>query len=339
MKQLLELMGQAHEEISAATSLVALDEVRVRYMGKKGLLTDQLKQLGQLPPEERREAGQEINKAKQALASALDLRKESMQEEALNARLAAETVDVTLPGRDAETGSLHPITQTIKRIESIFAQLGFETVEGPEIEDDFHNFTALNVPEHHPARAMHDTFYFDDGLLLRTHTSSVQVHTMEDNEPPYRVIAPGRVSRCDSDVTHSPMFHQVEGLMVDKGVTFADLKGVLDAFFKAFFEVDELPVRFRASYFPFTEPSAETDIQCVLCSGEGCKVCSHTGWLEVMGCGMVHPEVLKHTGVDPEKYTGFAFGFGVERLAMLRYGIDDLRILFDNDTRFLEQFS
>ena len=339
MKQLLELMGQAHDEISAAASLVALDEVRVRYMGKKGLLTDQLKQLGQLPPEERREAGQEINKAKQALAAALDLRKESMQEEALNARLQAETIDVTLAGRDSETGSLHPITQTIKRIESIFAQLGFETVEGPEIEDDFHNFTALNVPEHHPARAMHDTFYFDDGLLLRTHTSSVQVHTMEDNEPPYRVIAPGRVYRCDSDVTHSPMFHQVEGLMVDKDVTFADLKGVLDAFFKAFFEVDELPVRFRASYFPFTEPSAETDIQCVLCSGEGCKVCSHTGWLEVMGCGMVHPEVLKHTGVDPDKYTGFAFGFGVERLAMLRYGIDDLRILFDNDTRFLEQFS
>jgi phenylalanyl-tRNA synthetase alpha chain len=339
VKQLLELMGQAHEEISAAASLVALDEVRVRYMGKKGLLTDQLKQLGQLPPEERREAGQEINKAKKALAAALDLRKESMQEEALNARLKAETIDVSLPGRNAETGSLHPITQTIKRIESIFAQLGFETVEGPEIEDDFHNFTALNVPEHHPARAMHDTFYFDDGLLLRTHTSSVQVHTMEDNEPPYRVIAPGRVYRCDSDVTHSPMFHQVEGLMVDKDVTFADLKGVLDAFFKAFFEVDELPVRFRASYFPFTEPSAETDIQCVLCSGEGCKVCSHTGWLEVMGCGMVHPEVLKHTGVDPDKYTGFAFGFGVERLAMLRYGIDDLRILFDNDTRFLEQFS
>ena len=339
MKQLLELMGQAHEEISAAASLVALDEVRVRYMGKKGLLTDQLKQLGQLPPEERREAGQEINKAKKALASALDLRKESMQEEALNARLQAERVDVSLPGRNAEAGSLHPITQTIKRIEAIFAQLGFETVEGPEIEDDFHNFTALNVPEHHPARAMHDTFYFDDGLLLRTHTSSVQIHTMEDNEPPYRIIAPGRVYRCDSDITHSPMFHQVEGLMVDKDVTFADLKGVLDAFFKAFFEVDELPVRFRASYFPFTEPSAETDIQCVLCSGEGCKVCSHTGWLEVMGCGMVHPEVLKHTGVDPDKYTGFAFGFGVERLAMLRYGIDDLRILFDNDTRVLEQFS
>ncbi|WP_211665145.1 phenylalanine--tRNA ligase subunit alpha [Leucothrix arctica] len=332
-------MGQAHEEISAAASLVALDEVRVRYMGKKGLLTDQLKQLGQLPPEERREAGQEINKAKKALAEALDLRKESMQEEALNARLQAERVDVSLPGRNAEAGSLHPITQTIKRIEAIFAQLGFETVEGPEIEDDFHNFTALNVPEHHPARAMHDTFYFDDGLLLRTHTSSVQIHTMEDNEPPYRIIAPGRVYRCDSDITHSPMFHQVEGLMVDKDVTFADLKGVLDAFFKAFFEVDELPVRFRASYFPFTEPSAETDIQCVLCSGEGCKVCSHTGWLEVMGCGMVHPEVLKHTGVDPDKYTGFAFGFGVERLAMLRYGIDDLRILFDNDTRVLEQFS
>jgi len=339
VKQLLELMDQAHQELSAAASLAALDEVRVRYMGKKGILTDQLKQLGQLPAEQRREAGQEINKAKQALAAALEARKESMQEEALNERLQAERVDVTLPGRAAETGSLHPITLTIKRIEAIFAQLGFDVVEGPEIEDDFHNFTALNVPEHHPARAMHDTFYFDDGLLLRTHTSSVQIHTMEDNEPPYRVIAPGRVYRCDSDVTHSPMFHQVEGLMVDKDVTFSDLKGVLDAFFKAFFEVDELPVRFRASYFPFTEPSAETDIQCVLCEGEGCKVCSHTGWLEVMGCGMVHPEVLKHTGVDPEKYTGFAFGFGVERLAMLRYGIDDLRILFDNDTRFLQQFS
>ena len=340
MKQLLELMGQALEEISSAADLSSLDEVRVRYMGKKGVLTDQLKQLGQLPPEERREAGQEINKAKQELAVALEARKGALQEAALNERLAAESVDVTLPGRaGSETGSLHPITQTIKRIEAIFAQLGFDVVEGPEIEDDFHNFTALNVPEHHPARAMHDTFYFDDGLLLRTHTSSVQIHTMEDNEPPYRVIAPGRVYRCDSDITHSPMFHQVEGLMVDKDVTFADLKGVLDAFFKAFFEVDELPTRFRASYFPFTEPSAETDIQCVLCSGEGCKVCSHTGWLEVMGCGMVHPEVLKHTGVDPEKYSGFAFGFGVERLAMLRYGIDDLRILFDNDTRFLQQFS
>lgn len=339
MKQLLELMDQAHHEISAAAGLAALDEVRVRYMGKKGVLTDQLKQLGQLPADQRREAGQEINKAKQALAAALDARKESMQEEALNERLQAERVDVTLPGRGVETGSLHPITLTIKRIEAIFAQLGFDVVEGPEIEDDFHNFTALNVPEHHPARAMHDTFYFDDGLLLRTHTSSVQIHTMEDQEPPYRVIAPGRVYRCDSDITHSPMFHQVEGLMVDKDVTFADLKGVLDAFFKAFFEVDELPIRFRASYFPFTEPSAETDIQCVLCEGEGCKVCSHTGWLEVMGCGMVHPEVLKHTGVDADKYTGFAFGFGVERLAMLRYGIDDLRILFDNDTRFLQQFS
>lgn len=339
MKQLLELMGQALEAVASSADLSTLDEVRVRYMGKKGILTDQLKQLGQLPPEERRDAGQEINKAKQALSAALDDRKEALQEAALNERLAAESVDVTLPGREAEAGSLHPITQTIKRIEAIFAQLGFDVVEGPEIEDDFHNFTALNVPEHHPARAMHDTFYFDDGLLLRTHTSSVQIHTMEDNEPPYRVIAPGRVYRCDSDITHSPMFHQVEGLMVDKDVTFADLKGVLDAFFKAFFEVDELPTRFRASYFPFTEPSAETDIQCVLCAGEGCKVCSHTGWLEVMGCGMVHPEVLKHTGVDPEKYSGFAFGFGVERLAMLRYGIDDLRILFDNDTRFLKQFS
>ena len=339
MQSLLELMGHAHEQISQAASLAALDQVRVQYLGKNGLLTEQLKQLGKLPPEERKAAGAEINTAKQALTLALDDRKQSLQADALNARLQAEKVDVTLPGRRMDTGSLHPVTLTIQRISEIFAQLGFSTAEGPEIEDDFHNFTALNIPESHPARAMHDTFYMDSGLLLRTHTSSVQIRHMEHNPPTLRIIAPGRVYRCDSDMTHSPMFHQVEGLMVDEDVTFADLKGILEAFFKAFFEVDELPTRFRATFFPFTEPSAETDIRCVHCAGEGCRVCKGTGWLEVMGCGMVHPNVLKNVGIDSEKYTGFAFGFGVERLAMLRYEINDLRVMFDNDVRFLKQFS
>ena len=295
--------------------------------------------MGKLPPEERKAAGQEINNAKQALTLALDERRLSLHAEALDARLQAEKVDVTLPGRRMDAGSLHPVTLTIQRISDIFSQLGFSLAEGPEIEDDFHNFTALNIPESHPARAMHDTFYMQSGLLLRTHTSSVQIRYMENNEPPLRIIAPGRVYRCDSDMTHSPMFHQVEGLMVDKDVTFADLKGILEAFFKAFFEVDELPTRFRATFFPFTEPSAETDIQCVHCGGTGCRVCKGTGWLEVMGCGMVHPNVLKNVGIDSEKYTGFAFGFGVERLAMLRYQINDLRVMFDNDVRFLKQFA
>ena len=339
MQDLSELLSQALSELSTATNLMALDTVRVQYLGKKGSLTGQLKQLGQLPASERRAAGQAINKAKQSLLAALDDKKTALQNAALEAQLQSEKIDVSLPGRKMEQGGLHPITLTTQRIEAIFSQLGFDIAEGPEIEDDFHNFTALNVPEHHPARAMHDTFYFDDGSLLRTHTSPVQIRVMEKTEPPLRVIAPGRVYRCDSDVTHSPMFHQVEGLMVDTDITFADLKGILDEFFKAFFEVDEVPTRFRASYFPFTEPSAETDIQCVLCQGEGCKVCSHTGWLEVMGCGMVHPEVFKQAGIDSEKYTGFAFGFGVERLAMLRYGVDDLRVMFDNDLRFLKQFN
>ena len=298
MQSLLELMGHAHEQISQAVSLAALDQVRVQYLGRSGLLTEQLKQLGQLPHEERKAAGAEINTAKQAITLALDDRKQSLQHEALNARLQAEKVDVTLPGRRMDTGSLHPVTLTIQRISEIFAQLGFSQAEGPEIEDDFHNFTALNIPESHPARAMHDTFYMDSGLLLRTHTSSVQVRHMENNPPPLRIISPGRVYRCDSDMTHSPMFHQVEGLMVDEDVTFADLKGILEAFFKAFFEVDELPTRFRATFFPFTEPSAETDIQCVHCGGAGCRVCKGTGWLEVMGCGMVHPNVLKNVGID-----------------------------------------
>ncbi len=344
MQSLLELMGDAHEQVSQAASLAGLDQVRVQYLGKAGLLTGRLKQLGQLPPEERKAAGQEINRVKQSLQAAIEVRKESLQAEALNVRLKAEAVDVTLPGRRMDSGGLHPITLTIQRIQEIFAQLGFAVAEGPEVEDDFHNFTALNIPQHHPARAMHDTFYLapeglnDDKLVLRTHTSSVQIRHMEHHKPPIRIIAPGRVYRCDSDMTHSPMFHQVEGLMVDTDVTFADLKGLLAAFFKAFFEVDELDTRFRTSFFPFTEPSAETDITCVHCVGEGCRVCSQTGWLEVMGCGMVHPNVLGHVGIDSEKYTGFAFGFGVERLAMLRYKINDLRVLFENDLRFLQQF-
>lgn len=339
MQSLLDLMAQAHEQLAQAANLAALEQVRVQYLGKNGLLTEQLKQLGSLPVEERKSVGAEINQAKQSLVLALEDRKAQLQAEALQARLHAEKVDVTLPGRRMDTGSLHPVTLAIQRITAIFAQLGFALAEGPEIEDDFHNFTALNIPEHHPARAMHDTFYFPDGLLLRTHTSSVQIRYMEQHRPPLRIIAPGRVYRCDSDMTHTPMFHQVEGLLVDEDVTFADLKGVLDTFFKAFFEVDELPTRFRAAFFPFTEPSAETDIQCVQCGGAGCRVCKGTGWLEVMGCGMVHPHVLRNVGIDPEKYTGFAFGFGVDRLAMLRYQINDLRVLFDNDVRFLRQFA
>ncbi|PID49007.1 MAG: phenylalanine--tRNA ligase subunit alpha [Proteobacteria bacterium] len=336
-------MGEAHEQISKAASLAALDQVRVLYLGKSGLITHQLKQLGQLPPEERKTAGQAINQAKQALSSAIDLRRDSLQAEALSARLQAEAVDVTLPGRRMDTGGLHPLTLSMQRVSEIFAQLGFASAEGPQVEDDFHNFTALNMPPNHPARAMQDTFYLDqeglkDSLLLRTHTSSVQIRYMEAHQPPVRIIAQGRVYRCDSDMTHSPMFHQVEGLMVDEGVTFADLKGILEAFFKAFFEVDKLNMRFRSSFFPFTEPSAEIDISCVHCHGTGCRVCKQTGWLEVMGCGMVHPNVLKHVGIDSEKYTGFAFGGGIERMTMLRYQMNDLRVLFENDVRFLKQF-
>lgn len=332
-------MQQAQAQLEVTSGLVALDEIRVHYLGKKGLITDQLKQLGQLPASERRGAGQEINQVKQAIALLINERKEVLEENALNERLKNESVDITLPGCQMEAGSLHPVTRTAKRIEEIFMQLGFAVEVGPEIEDDYHNFTALNIPDHHPSRASHDTFYFDDGTLLRTHTSPVQIRTMKKQQPPLRIIAPGRVYRCDSDITHSPMFHQVEGLMVDKDVTFSDLKGILEAFFKAFFEVEDLPTRFRPHYFPFTEPSAETDIQCVLCSGKGCRVCGNTGWIEVMGCGMVNPKVFRHVGIDPEEYTGFAFGFGIDRLAMLRYGIDDLRKLFDNDVRFLKQFA
>ena len=312
--------------------------MRVSYLGKKGALTGLLKNLGQLSAEERPKAGAEINAVKQQLNEQLNARKASLQGAALAEQLAEEAIDVTLPGRRAETGSLHPITRTIQRMETFFSSMGFEVVEGPEIEDDYHNFEALNIPAHHPARAMHDTFYVDDTHVLRTHTSGVQVRTMEAQQPPIRVICPGRVYRCDSDLTHSPMFHQVEGLLIDETSNFGHLKGLLEDFLQAFFERDDLSVRLRPSYFPFTEPSAEVDIQCVKCSGAGCRVCSHTGWIEVLGCGMVNPKVLEMSGIDPDKYRGFAFGMGVERLSMLRYGIGDLRLNFDNDLRFLAQF-
>ncbi len=325
MTQLTQLIEQAKADIGAAGNVSDLDRVRVAYLGKKGSLTERLKQLGKLPAEERPQAGQAINDAKNILQEAINDRREFLDNERINTRIAGEKVDVTLPGRGEDTGSLHPITQTIERIESLFSQMGFEVAEGPEVEDDFHNFEALNIPAHHPARAMHDTFYFDENTLLRTHTSSVQIRFMKEHKPPVRFIAPGRVYRHDSDMTHTPMFHQVEGLMIDEGINFAELKGLMINFLEHFFE-KKLEVRFRPSYFPFTEPSAEVDIM-----GEN-------GWMEILGCGMVHPKVLANVGVDSEKYNGIAFGMGVERLAMLRHGIDDLRIFFENDMRFLEQF-
>jgi phenylalanyl-tRNA synthetase alpha chain len=294
--------------------------------------------LGKLPKEDRPAAGQAINQAKQQLQAEIEGRKAALAAAQLEVRLAAERIDVTLPGRGAPAGGPHPVTRTLERIEAIFASAGFAVAEGPEVEDDYHNFEALNIPAHHPARAMHDTFYFPDGRLLRTHTSPVQIRVMRNAQPPLKVIAPGRVYRCDSDLTHTPMFHQVEGFMVDEHVSFADLKGVLHAFLQAFFE-KKLRVRFRPSYFPFTEPSAEVDMECVICAGEGCRVCKQTGWLEVLGCGMIHPEVFRHVDIDSERFTGYAFGMGVERLAMLRYGVNDLRLFFENDLRFLRQFA
>lgn len=335
---LQSLSQQAQSEIQAADSLDALDQIRVCYLGKKGELTALLKSLGNLPVDERKAAGQDINIAKQDVQAAIEARKNDLQTAVLAARLASESVDVTLPGRGQKTGGLHPVTRTMQRIEDLFSQLGFSVVEGPEIEDDYHNFEALNIPAHHPARAMHDTFYFDATTLLRTHTSPVQVRHMKQHQPPLRIIAPGRVYRCDSDLTHTPMFHQVEGLLIDENVSFADLMGTLADFLKLFFENENLKTRFRPSYFPFTEPSSEVDIQCVMCAGEGCRVCGHSGWIEILGCGMVHPKVFESAGIDNEKFTGYAFGLGVERLAMLRYGVNDLRLFFENDLRFLEQF-
>jgi phenylalanyl-tRNA synthetase alpha chain len=336
--ELNQLISQVEQAITACDDLQSLDQLRVDYLGKKGRITGYMKSLGKLSPEERPGAGQAINQAKQTVQQAIEERRATLTQVALENRLAAEKVDVTLPGRRVPVGSLHPVTRTLERIENLFAHMGFSVAEGPEIEDDFHNFEALNIPASHPARAMHDTFYFPDGRLLRTHTSPVQIRVMQQQKPPLRVIAPGRVYRCDSDLTHTPMFHQVEGFMVDEQVTFTDLKAILIDFMQRFFERDDLAVRFRPSYFPFTEPSAEADIECVMCGGAGCRVCSHTGWLEILGCGMVHPNVFKHVGIDPETYTGFAFGMGVERLAMMRYGVNDLRMFFENDQRFLKQF-
>lgn len=326
MNDITALVEQAKAAIIAAQDLFALDQVRVDYLGKKGRLTELLKQLGKLPAEQRPAAGEAINSAKVTLQEVIERQHNILEQVKLRAKLAEEQIDITLPGRGQHSGGLHPITQTLQKIEDLFVQIGFEVVDGPEIEDDYHNFEALNIPANHPARAMHDTFYFDEKTLLRTHTSSVQIRFMRERKPPLRFIAPGRVYRCDSDMTHTPMFHQVEGLMVDEQVTFAQLKGLLGEFLECFFG-KALQIRFRPSYFPFTEPSAEVDIM-----GEN-------GWLEVLGCGMVHPKVLENVGIDSSRYTGLAFGMGVERLAMLRYGIDDLRIFFENDLRFLKQFN
>ncbi|MDX1490499.1 MAG: phenylalanine--tRNA ligase subunit alpha [Pseudohongiellaceae bacterium] len=338
MVDTVSLVDEALHAIASSNDEKSLEQLRVDFLGKKGSLTGLLKGLGKLSPEERPKAGEQINVAKRQVQEALELRKKDLVEQALNAQLSAEAVDVTLPGRKQSAGGLHPVSKTIARIQSIFEAAGYSVAEGPEIEDDYHNFTALNIPEHHPARAMHDTFYIDPATVLRTHTSPVQVRVMENGEPPFRMICPGRVYRCDSDLTHTPMFHQVEGLVVDKDVSFADLKGTIEEFVRAFFE-DDRDVRFRPSYFPFTEPSAEFDMSCVMCHGKGCRVCGHTGWVEIGGCGMVHPNVLKMSNIDAENYTGFAFGVGVERMAMLRYGVSDLRLFFENDLKFLKQFN
>jgi phenylalanyl-tRNA synthetase alpha chain len=332
------LVERALADVDASANLERLDEVRVRLLGKKGQLTEQLKSLGALPAADRPAAGQRINEAKAVIQAAIESRREALEAAALDAELAKGAIDVTLPGRGQESGSLHPVTRTRLRIERIFMQAGFEIATGPEVEDDFHNFEALNIPKNHPARAMHDTFYFPDGRLLRTHTSPVQIRAMRAMQPPLAVIAPGRVYRNDSDVTHTPMFHQVEGIVVGEAISFANLKAMLHTFVEHFFE-QSLGMRLRPSYFPFTEPSAEVDIECVFCHGAGCRVCKHTGWLEILGCGMIHPNVLAAAGIDSECWQGYAFGMGIERLAMLRYGVDDLRLFFENDLQFLKQFS
>ncbi len=333
---LSELIDQALADVGASRTLPDLDEVRVRLLGKKGLLTEQLKGLGKLPVQERPAAGQRINQAKVAIQAAIEARREVLDCESLDAELARGTIDVTLPGRGQEKGSIHPVTRSRLRIERIFMQAGFEIATGPEVEDDFHNFEALNIPANHPARAMHDTFYFPDGRLLRTHTSPVQIRAMRERKPPMALIAPGRVYRNDSDMTHTPMFHQVEGIVVGENVSFANLKAMLHTFVEHFFE-QPLGMRLRPSYFPFTEPSAEVDIECVFCHGGGCRVCKQTGWLEILGCGMIHPNVLAAAGIDSQKWQGYAFGMGIERVTMLRYGVDDLRLFFENDVQFLKQ--
>ncbi len=333
--RLAEIESEALAAIDKAPDIDALERIRVRILGRKGSLTQILKGLGKLPPDQRPEVGRTANQIKKAVEKRLKARKKELKSGGYAGLLKG--FDPTLPGRSRPLGHLHPITQAMGLICAVFERMGFDIARGPEIELDFYNFEALNIPPDHPARDMQDTFYVDEKVLLRTHTSPIQIRTMEKTSPPLRIIAPGKVYRCDSDITHTPMFHQVEGLMVDRDVSFAHLKGILTAFVHQVFD-PQTAVRFRPSFFPFTEPSAEVDIQCVICRGKGCRVCSHTGWIEVLGAGLVHPEVFRHVGYDPEEFSGFAFGLGVERIAMLKYGIDDIRLFYDNDIGFLHQF-
>lgn len=342
MNNLEKLLIEAKNLLDTIDNTTELEKAKVHYLGKNGVLTQLLRGLKKLSLEERPKMGNLINKLKEDIETTINCRRETIQIKEMKAQLTREELDVTLSGRGLGIGGLHPVTRTLERIETLFRSIGFTVVSGPEIETDFYNFTALNIPENHPARAMHDTFYIaneENEYLLRTHTSPVQIRYMQKNRPPIRVIAPGRVYRCDSDVTHTPMFHQVEGLWIDETANFSALKAILVNFMKQFSENEELLTRFRPSFFPFTEPSAEMDISCVICNNKGCRVCGFTGWLEILGCGMVHPKVLKHVNIDNEKYTGFAFGMGVERLTMLRYGVNDIRMFFENDLRFLKQFN
>lgn len=331
------IQEQASSAIAQSRDVAELDAIRVSFLGKKGKLTDILKGVSSLPVEQRPVVGQQINKVKRTISEQIEDRLLFLKEEQLKQKISQEHIDVTLPGRENARGSIHPVLQIKKKINHYFHSLGFDIVEGPEIESEFYNFEALNIPAHHPARAMHDTFYFADETLLRTHTSPVQIRILEKSTPPVRLIAPGRVYRCDSDVTHTPMFHQVEGLVIDKESNLTNLKGILDSFFTDLF-AKKLETRFRPSYFPFTEPSAEVDLQCTKCNGKGCRICKYTGWLEVGGCGMVHPNVLKAVNLDPEEYQGWAFGMGIDRIAMLYFEIDDLRMMFENEVTFLKQF-
>jgi phenylalanyl-tRNA synthetase alpha chain len=330
--------SQYAERIAAAESLAELERLKVELLGKKGAITAQLKALAALDAAERKAAGARINALRDEVAASLEARRASLEQAELARRLAADRIDVTQPGRGQASGGLHPVTRARRRAVALFRSAGFSVEDGPEVEDDWHNFEALNIPADHPARAMHDTFYFPDGRLLRTHTSPVQIRAMLRDKPPLRMIVPGRVYRCDADLTHTPMFHQIEGLVVDEGVSLANLKAMLHGFAERFFE-RRLGIRFRPSYFPFTEPSAEVDIECLFCSGRGCRVGKQTGWLEIAGSGVVHPNVLAKVGIDAERYTGYAFGMGIDRIAMLRYGVNDLRMMFDNDLRFLRQFA
>lgn len=333
-KSIEQIQNDALSEIESADDIEQVKAVIVRYIGRKGLITQYLRDIATLPAEQRPEAGKKANQVKKTIEAAAD---KAFSKLAADKKDAADTIDVSLPGRTSPKGSIHPVTRITRRICQIFERMGFDIAEGPEVETDYYNFEALNIPKNHPARDMQDTFYISENIVLRTHTSPIQVRFMETHEPPVRIIAPGKVYRCDSDLTHTPMFHQVEGLLVDEIVSFGDLKGLLTLFVQQMFD-EKTDLRFRPSFFPFTEPSAEVDIQCVICRGEGCKVCSNTGWLEVLGCGMVHPAVFENVGYDSAKYSGFAFGMGVERIAMLKYGINDLRMFFESDIRFLRQF-